>query len=520
MRNPFFPRSTATLTWMLSLACSADGGSAATAGSESETEPATSSDDGTTSPVDATIGPETSPSTSTADDTSDTAMDPDPYDGVWCGTASTGALALGSYRAPASFAPSNGGPRAFAGVVTAGGQIQAVSYDVAAASWSDPVTLQEGYVAFSAADGPLGAVDGEGNAILAYPVDAQMVVQRYDGARETWTRTDLPGDFEYLALAGISMTPGGHAVLVGEDDHRPSAWLLDPVTGEWSAPIDFASIGPLAWAQDPASGDAVLAIDDDLTALRLQHYEAATGTMTETVVDLPGYVHQAVSIGGGEFVLLSGNGFSGENGEIRAHHFDGATWQPPQSLGSGYSLAPVRIVGSADGRAVASWNDARWGTYARTFERGAGWGELLTANASTGSFDGWADHRVVLDDDGFLAVWSTFGASGGISTQARRHDGAAWDAALGLDPMQPTQNTRIKQLHSLGANRARAVWGRDNDGGSTSWVYACHTPVSGWSAPTTVAGGVVRIEARPGGDVLVMTVNGASEASVEYFAAE
>ena len=524
MRHIPFIYPTIALTWAFALACASDDGSAAADASESGTTDESEGGDGTTSPAGESTG--RPPSTSSSDDdSSETGMEPpDAYDGDWCGTISAGSLDVGPISARVRFAPSNGGPSAFAGWVTAGGDLQVAIYDLASASWGDPVTIQTGYPAFALDDGPLAAVDEQGNAIFAYPMqepEPHMVVQRYDAAAGTWAQVELTGSFEYPWLESISMTPAGHAALVVKDGNfgPKAAWFLDAATGQWSEPSIHPEAILLPVAQDPETGDAALGYDTDLGVLTLQHRVAATGMLTDTEVDLPAYAQGVASIGDGEFVLLSRVGGFQENGQIHAHYFDGSEWQPHETIGTGYDLGPVRILGSADGRAVASWNDSQRGAYARVFDPETGWGDLLTANPPSGSGGEWADHRVALDDEGLFTVWSSFGAFSGIRTWARRFEGATADAPFELDPAQPAPNSRIKLLTTLGVARARALWGLDEEGGSTSNAYACHTPVSGWSAPTPVPGYLLRVEDRPGGDLVVMTADAALATRVEYFAA-
>lgn len=527
MRRSTLHRSATALACTFVLACSSEGGDAADASGSGTTDDEPGS---TSSPVDPTAMPPADESTDDASDAdsseSGTEPEPDPYDGEWCGTASTGPLGLGDIAMAVRFARSNGGPLAFAGWVTPSNAIQVATYEISTASWSEPVTLFEGYSWLAGDDAPLAAVDAEGNAIVAHPVDvpeAHMVVHRYDAATATWTRVDLSGTFGDPKPESLSMTPSGHATLVIKEGYDyPAAWFLDPASGQWSEPTSYPDAYAVAWAQDPETGDVALAAGRASGVLSLQHHDAATGVLSTTDVELDASAHDGAAIGNGEFILLSNTSFFGESGEIYAHHFDGGEWQPAEAIGSGYDLRPVRIASNHDGHAVASWNDGWWGTYARTFDRGTGWGEPLTANPSDPSaFNGWADHRVALDDEGFTIVWSTFGDGPGIRTSARRYEAGAWEATFELDPQQVSDASRIGSLESLGVDRLRALWGRDNGGGTEQRLYACHTPVSGWSAATLIADAFVwRLEARPGGDVLLMAEDATGKARVEYFAAQ
>lgn len=451
----------------------------------------------------------------------------DAYDGELCGNLGTGPLALGSLSLAVQFAPSNGGPNAFAGWVTTTKEIRAAVYDIDAGSWSDPVTLQTDY----ASEAPRAAVDGQGNAVLAYVMKLpqwHVVVQHYDAVAETWKLLELPGDFVKLRIGGLTVSPGGHAVLsvydnVGPNqDTRPVAWFYDPVAEAWSDPTVYPVVQTLftdetlRWAQDPATGDAALTLNSD--DILLQHHDAATDTLTSTVVNLVTHVHQVGSIGGGEFIAMSDTSALNAYGQILAFHYDGVDWQPPEDLGASYGVAPVRIVGTTDGRAVGSWSDAKGGAHARMFDHDEGWAELLTAKDTNAmAQSAFNDHRVALDGDGFRIVLSSYGLGAKIRTFSRRYDGLGWDALVELDPQQPLPYSRVKQVVGLGDDRARALWTRDEENTVPIHVYACHTPMAGWSAPTTLPQRVVRFEDRPDGAALVMTAE-LGNPRAEYFA--
>ena len=96
-----------------------------------------------------------------------------------------------------------------------------------------------------------------------------------------------------------------------------------------------------------------------------------------------------------------------------------------------------------------------------------------------------------------------------------------WEDAVDLDPFQPSSNSRIEWLDILGSQRARAVWRLDSGSSPEGYSYACHTPISGWSEPVAITDDrVVRVEARPGGDVVVMGLNADSSGWFEYYAAD
>ena len=127
----------------------------------------------------------------------------------------------------------------------------------------------------------------------------------------------------------------------------------------------------------------------------------------------------------------------------------------------------------------------------------------------------------MLDDEGFTIVWSTFGGGPGIRTYARRYEAGAWEAPVELDPQQPSSYSRIGSLEPLGVDRLRALWGRDDGMSTEQRLYACHTPVSGWSAATLIPDQFLwRFEPYPGGDLLVMAVDATGKTLVEYFAAQ
>ncbi len=535
-----------------------------TVGSDPTTGPGDAT--GTTAPVDMTTDPDATTTTTTTDtsatgtDTTDTTAaegsdtstgttssldtdgtststgepvetDTDSDDpGVWCGATSTGALALEPFHLAVGFAPSNGGPYAFAGWVSKTDEVRVARYDIAAATWGEPTTLQTGYGYNQLAGQTLrAAVDGEGNAILAYVLRAtqRVVVQHYDVVTDTWTPLELPGSFVDLRLGKLSMTPNGHAVLSVQDTVGPGyvnellVWFYDPVTSLWSEPATYPKFSGtpnnlVRWAQDPETGDAALAIQFFGTNnLLLQHHDTATDVLTSIELDTPAIPEEMASIGAGEFTLVSSTSDFKKYGVVYGHHFDGVGWLPPEPLGEGVGLKPVSIVGGADGRAVASWNDNQRGTYARTFDHEDGWGDLLTASPTDPMSSTWAsDNRVALDGDGFLIVYSISPGNYSLHTYARKYDGSDLDAPIDLDPEQPGYFTRINRLTVLGPDRARAVWSRYSDGKDHGWAYACLDPMTGWSPATALPSVPWRIETRPGGDVLVMT-----STTLEYFAA-
>lgn len=541
-------------------------------------DPPTSSTDettATTSPVDVTTGPDDTSTSTTADtDTTDTTVTPetdtntnagtdtettttgdtedsetdtdtdtegvdpnDPYGGVLCGNVGTGPLGLGSLASYVAFAPPNGAPELFTGWVTETDEIRVVIYDIASATWGEPLTLQTGYHAASVADAPVGAVDGEGNAIVAYVMKApqRLVVQRYDAAAKTWTASELGGPFVHLRVGGLTMTPGGHAVLSAYDMvgpvqvNQPSVWFYDPVGAAWSEPTTYAPVNNLfsrnsvLWDQDPATGDAALAHVPDTDKLVLQHHTAATDMLTQTVVDLSGYLNQVASIGDGEFLVMSDQSVLHQFGDIHATHFDGVDWRPTETIGNGFSVAPGRLSGGTDGRAVASWSDGQYGHYARMFDHQDGWAELQTLNPSNPmASPAWGDHRLVRDGDGFFAAYSLVFQVDETRTYARKYDGGMVEAAALLDPQNPNDFSRVYRLTSLGPDRARALWYRHNQNTAQTYTYACHAPMSGWSAPVPLTDFLLwRYEEYPGGAVLLMGMDkGGVNPRVEFFAPE
>jgi hypothetical protein len=527
---------------VLALACSSDGGhgadgSESSSGTESSTSPSPTGGSPTSvSSVDDTQGTTDEPTASeSSSESTGTPGEPDAYGGDWCGNASTGRLAIGALAVPIAFGGSRQAEHAFVGWVNATEEVQVARYDVAAADWSEPTTLDEGYAAFAFDDAPRGGVDEQGNAIVAYvtqDAEPHPRVQHYDAATEVWTVIDLPGTFASPRLGTIVVAPTGHAVLVVYDNVGPvqvtaaSTYFYDPATAEWSEPTTGEPVDQLFYEDtmlvsvDRESGDAVLAQGLDSGVIAIQHRDAATGATDLVEIETPAYAHSLASLGAGEHVLVSYIGGFQASSQIYVHHFDGTDWQDEFAVGSGYDVGPIRLT-NGPGRAVVSWNDGQWGTYVREFRSEGGWQELLTANpGDPEGFSAWAGHAVALEDDGMFVAWSTFGSTGGIRTFSRHLGGADWDDAVELDPAQPSDYTRISVLTSLGENRARAVWSRDSEGTYYAIAHACHTPVSRWSDPIEVPGSLYLVDARPGGEVLVMGTDEDGKGYAEYFAAE
>lgn len=507
---------------------SSSGGS--TSGPSSGT-PSTTAD--STGAPDPSATGESSETSGTADESTTHDTDTDSYGGDWCGNASTGRVDLPSYGYDSrfSFGGAHDGAEAFVGWVTDDASIQVAIYDVAEQVWGAPVTLADDYVIEWANDAPAATVHGDGNAMVAYVVQGPQphaVVQRYDATAGTWSAEDLPGALE-APETGALTSAGGHAVFVAYDlydagvSSQPWAWFYDPAAGTWSEPV--AAGEPTYGAEvlsavDPEGGDAVLLLRNEADDVMALHHDAATGEVTSTIVDAEAGVDAVVAIGGGEFLALTSTGGFGEDGDLHAIHYAGGTWTTPQTIGSGYDLGPIRLVSDASGRAVASWNDSLWGTFARPFEGGAGWGDTLTANATNpAAFASWADHRVALDDEGFTIAYSVFGEGTGIRTWARRYEGGELGTPVDLAPDQPT-DSRIAVLASLGTDRVRAVWTYAGESDYQGAAYACHTPISGWSEPVVTNDYVLALENRVGGEAVVVGApTGGGGAYVDYYAA-
>jgi hypothetical protein len=242
--------------------------------------------------------------------------------------------------------------------------------------------------------------------------------------------------------------------------------------------------------------------------------------LTRTELGTPAYAHSLASIGDGEHVLMSSIGGFQENTQIYAHHFDGTAWQDEVAVGSGYDLGPMQLT-NARGRAVISWNDAQWATHLREFRSEGGWQEQLTAHpGNPGAFSAWQTHAVALEEDGLFVAWSNFGGGGGgIRTFSRHFGGGEWNDAIEVDPAQPSDNSRIGWVSSLGEDRALALWSRDSEGTYSAVAYACHTPVSRWSTPVEVVGDLYLVDPRPDGEVMLVGTDDSGKGYAEYFAA-
>lgn len=521
-------------------ACSSDPGAA---DSSSSGGPTTGASDTPTSTADASTADASTADASTADvstadagtgDSTAGDTESDAYDGEWCGNASTGRVDIPAYgyESRFRFGGANDGPAAFVGWVTDGEAIQVAMYDVAAANWGAAETLAENYGIYWANDAPAATADDDGNAMVAYVLqDPQphAVVQRYDAGSGVWSAEDLPGALEAPETGGLMSAASGHAVFIAYDlldgglSSQPWLWFYDPVAEAWSDPVAAgeATYGAeVVAALDPESGDAVLLLRTEADEVLATHRDAATGELTSTTVDTDAYVDAVVALGGGEFLALTSTGAFGEDGDLHALHYTGGVWTAPETIGSGYDLGPNRLVTDAEGRAVASWNDSLWGTFARTFDGGAGWGETLTASATNpAAFASWADHRVALDDEGFTIAYSVFGDGTGIRTWARRYEDGELGMPVELAPDQPTYS-RIALLASLGANRVRAVWTYAGESDYQGAAYACHTPISGWSEPVATNDYVLAVENRVDGEAVVVGAPMAGGgAYVDYYAA-
>lgn len=543
-------QSLSFLAWIGALACGPDGAPPAAESDESdgsgtETGAPETTVSATSTAATTSTGPDpsgTDGTTGDTDDTDDTTEGstgdepPDAYGGVWCGLTSSDRLTASSASSIVRFGASHGGPRAFAGWVTDGGELQVAAYEVASASWGEPTTLETGISALFGT-GPVGGVDDDGNAFVAYvraAPEQQVVVQAYDGATDTWTESALTGDFVALRIGAMTMTRDGHAVLSAYDNvgpvqvTSPVVWFRDGATEEWSdanvyAPVDqLFSIDTLLWSYDPDSGDAALALAQDGGTLLLQHHDAETGTLETLERDHPGHTGGLRWIGDDQFVLLTSTGGYEQSTQIFAHHFDGSEWQPTAMLASGYYLTSIRLTARSDGRAVASWQDPQWGTYLVEFQRERGWGDMLTADApDPGGFDAWSSHTVALDDEGLFVAWSTFqSGSSQIHTWARRLDGDTWGDPVELDPMQGEYHSRIALLQSLGTDRARAIWARDSEISLGGYFWACHTPVGGWSEPQASTDTPLYLSPQPDDGLLMVGLDASNLLFADYFVAK
>ncbi len=497
------------------------------------TADASSSDDATTTADTSSTGDASSSGEGTGE-SSTTGTEDDAYGGDWCGNASTGRVDIPAYdyqrRLP--FGGRHDGPQAFVGWVTEGDAIQVAIYDVAAATWAEPVTLAEGYEIYWANDAPSAAVDGDGNAIVGYVVqdpEPHAVVHRYDAASGSWSTTDLPGVFEAPETGGLTAAASGHAVFVAYDltnggiDSQPFAWFYDPTTDAWSESValDEPSYAvEVDWAQDPESGDAALLLRTEADDVLALHHDAASGELTTATVDSDAYVDAVVATGSGEFLALVSTGGFQEDGEVHALRYAGGTWSAPETIGSGFEPGPVRLVTDGSGHAVASWNDSLWGTFARPFDGATGWGETITASATNAAaLPSWADHRVAMDDEGYTIVWSAFASGTGIRTWAMRVEDGDAGTPVELAPGQPAYS-RIANVTSLGTNRVRAVWTYVDESEYEGFGYACHTPVSGWSDAVDGGDYVLAIENRTSGEAVVLGATaGVAGAYVDYYAA-
>ncbi|HWB78232.1 MAG TPA: hypothetical protein VG755_24875 [Nannocystaceae bacterium] len=512
---------------VLSVAACRDGGAVSN-------ESTSSSDDGGSDVAPTTTTPTSATDTTAADTTTGDVAEP--YGGVWCGNASTGALALGPMLGVIEFHGAAASPVPIVGWADDTGQIMVARYDVASASWSDPdvVATDFPYTGIEVSRPPVGAVSPSGDAWIAYGMstpEPHVVVHRYEMATQTWTREDLPDTFADPIAVGMVASSTGHAALFANDlqpdglDGRTAVWFFDPDAAAWTAEppeeLEAFSAGESTrGASDATSGNIVLAKDGELGTLTMWRYLAASNEVVRDEVVTGGDdVEQVIALGNDAFVVVTRRSESDGPYELNAHHFDGTAWQPAVEIGSGIGLGGYRglhIVGDV-GRVGVGWTESAGAAFATTYTSETGWREpsMLQANEpmSPGAI---SSVRVALDEAGAFVMWAAI-AAGKVTPRSSYFEAETWSTTAIVDPNQPQTYSDLKHLDALGPGRARAVWERHDELGGMSWVWACHTPSDGWSAPTSTAI-VRRVDPRPAGEVLVVTVQG-SMGSAEYFAA-
>lgn len=514
---------------LLAVACRNDA-----TGNDGESSSSSSSSTGD-APDSATVGPSSSSSGSEGVDSTDTSGGgPDPYEGEWCGNVGGATLEMGTTRYVTQLAGAGKNPIPIVVWADDGDRLLAAHYDLASAQWSDADVIATDFPSdlLPLDVNPVGAMADDGDAWLGYAVLApmpHMVIQRFDAATLTWTREDLPEMFTSPAAVGALAAPTGDAALWAVDllenntDGTATVWFFDPMTETWTAepvtaPEYWGFADTTIGALDAVRGDMMLAKSDEAGSITTWHRIVADGqTDSEVIPTSADTVDRLIALGDGAFVLITEQSTFDGPYELHAHLFDGEAWASPETLASGDDLAGVDAAGDGNGRVAVTWTEYGGAAYALDFSTRGGWAQPYALQPNDPSSPGAvAFQKVAIEELGIFATWASW-ENGSVSPHSSHFDGQSWSASAAMDPSQPTQFAELHSLDSLGSDRARATWIRYDEGGTRNYVYACHAPSSGWSAPSTWQP-LQLVEPHPDGEVLVVFQQG-EDAYAQYYAA-